>query len=112
MAAQFIESVSESSNSLYYVFTGETLPFTDDNTPPAPTDSTFGVHNDVYDNLLFGKKISASDVKHMIRRVNWQSGNTYSAYSYTSTSQAADNFYAISEESGNYAVFKLSLIHI
>ena len=106
MAAQFIESVSESSNSLYYVFTGETLPFTDDNTPPAPTDSTFGVHNDVYDNLLFGKKISASDVKHMIRRVNWQSGNTYSAYSYTSTSQATDNFYAISEESGNYAVFK------
>jgi len=106
MAAQFIESVSESSNSLYYVFTGETLPFTDDNTPPAPTDSTFGVHNDVYDNLLFGKKISASDVKHMIRRVNWQSGNTYSAYSYTSTSQATDNFYAISQESGNYAVFK------
>ncbi len=106
MAAQFIESVSESSNSLYYVFTGETLPFTDDNTPPAPTDSTFGVHNDVYDNLLFGKKIASDDVKHMIRRINWQSGNTYSAYSYTSTSQATDNFYAISEESGNYAVFK------
>jgi hypothetical protein len=42
----------------------------------------------------------------MIRRVDWQSGNTYSAYSYTSTSQATDNFYAISEESGNYAVFK------
>lgn len=106
MAAQFVESVSESSNSLYYVFTGETLPFTDDNTPPAPTDSTFGVHNDVYDNLLFGKKITSDDVKHMIRRVDWQSGNTYSAYSYTSTSQATDNFYAISEESGNYAVFK------
>ena len=106
MAAQFVESVSESSNSLYYVFTGETLPFTDDNTPPAPTDSTFGVHNDVYDNLLFGKKITSDDVKHMIRRINWQSGNTYSAYSYTSTSQATDNFYAISEESGNYAVFK------
>ena len=106
MAAQFIESVSESSNSLYYVFTGETLPFADDTVPPVPTNSTFGVHNDVYDNLLFGKKITSDDVKHMIRRINWQSGNTYSAYSYTSTSQATDNFYAISEESGNYAVFK------
>ena len=106
MAAQFIESVSESSNSLYYVFTGETLPFADDNVPPVPTNSTFGVHNDVYDNLLFGKKIASDDVKHMIRRVNWQSGNTYPAYSYASTSQATDNFYVISEESGNYAVFK------
>mgnify|MGYP003641424877 FL=1 len=106
MAAQFIESVSESSNSLYYVFTGETLPFADDSTPPVPTNSTFGVHNDVYDNLLFGKKIASDDVKHMIRRVNWQSGNTYPAYSYVSTSQATDNFYVISEESGNYAVFK------
>ena len=106
MAAQFIESVSESSNSLYYVFTGETLPFTDDNTPPAPTDSTFGVHNDVYDNILFGKKITPSDVKHMIRRVNWQSGSIYPAYNYTSITQATDDFYVISEESGNYAVFK------
>ena len=106
MAAQFIESVSESSNSLYYVFTGETLPFADDNVPPVPTNSTFGVHNDVYDNLLFGKKIASDDVKHMIRRVNWQSGNTYPAYSYASTTLETDNFYAISEESGNYAVFK------
>jgi hypothetical protein len=106
MAAQFIESVSESSNSLYYVFTGETLPFADDNAPPVPTNSTFGVHNDVYDNLLFGKKIASDDVKHMIRRVNWQSGNTYPAYSYASTTLETDNFYAISEESGNYAVFK------
>ena len=106
MAAQFIESVSESSNSLYYVFTGETLPFADDNVPPVPTNSTFGVHNDVYDNLLFGKKIASDDVKHMIRRVNWQSGNTYPAYSYASTTLETDNFYVISEESGNYAVFK------
>ena len=106
MAAQFIESVSESSNSLYYVFTGETLPFADDNVPPVPTNSTFGVHNDVYDNLLFGKKIASDDVKHMIRRVNWQSGNTYPAYNYASTTLETDNFYAISEESGNYAVFK------
>lgn len=106
MAAQFIESVSESSNSLYYVFTGETLPFADDNAPPAPADSTFGVHNDVYDNILFGKKIVSDDVKHMIRRVNWVSSNTYSAYSYTGTTLETDNFYAISEESGNYAVFK------
>ena len=106
MAAQFIESVSESANSLYYVFTGESLPFTDDNNPPAPNNSTFGVHNDVYDNILFGKKIAANDVKHMIRRVDWQSGNTFSRYDYTSNTLSTDNFYVVSEESGNYAIFK------
>lgn len=106
MAAQFIESVSESSNSLYYIFTGETLPFTDDNDPPSPNNSAFGVHNDVYDNILFGKKVTANDVKHMIRRVDWQSGNTYSKYSYTSNTLSSSDFYVVSEESGNYAVFK------
>lgn len=105
-ARQLIESVNESSNSTYYMFAAKSDPFTDDQNPPSPNTSYNGTHYDLYDELLFGKRLGSSDVAHMIRRVDWTSGNTYVAYSPDNANLHNENFYVVSQEGTDYHIFK------
>jgi len=105
-AAQFLESFSEAANTVYYVGAHKSLPFTDDNSPPDISNSTTGVHYDLHDDLLFGKQITPSDVKHMIRNISWVSGTVYDKYDDTVTDLDTKNFYVVSTESSNYHIFK------
>jgi hypothetical protein len=85
-ATNFIDSVSDINNS-YYVFVGLPNPTavgfgrTDDwNTNvPNPIDS-FNNVNHVYDNMLYGKKITSSNVRRLIRRSDWVRGTRYEIY--------------------------------
>lgn len=106
MAKQFVESFDESSNTIYYVFAATGVPFDNESSPPVPNTSVYGISNDIYDNILFGKKATASDVKHMIRRINWTSGVVYEKYSHTNLTLSTSDFYVSSLEGGNYHIFK------
>lgn len=85
-ASNFIDSVADSNNS-YYVFVGL----------PNPTQVGFGrtsdwnvnvldpVDNTNYtnhssDTMLFGKKVTISNVKRLIRRIDWTQGTRYEMY--------------------------------
>ena len=99
-ANNFVESVENTNNS-YYVFLGLTNPTGaaglvgygrtsdwDTNTP-APTDS-FSYRNHVGDTMMFGKKISSANIRRLVRRVDWVSGNRYEIYrdDYSATNQS------------------------
>jgi len=81
-AKNFVSGVQSSTNS-YYAFIG--VPNASDyqsdwdTNPPSPIDS-FEEYNDYWDSMLAMKKITASDVSQVIRRVSWQSGITYDMY--------------------------------
>lgn len=81
-AKNFVAGVSSSSNS-YYTFVGLTDPTiiqaTWNNNPPAPIDS-FSDQNDYYDTMIALKKVTASDVKQVVRKNSWSSGTTYDYY--------------------------------
>ena len=81
-AKNFVAGVSSSSNS-YYTFVGLTEPTkiqaTWNNNPPAPIDS-FNDQNDYYDTMIALKKVTASDVKQVVRKNSWTSGTTYDYY--------------------------------
>ena len=81
-AKNFVAGVSSSSNS-YYTFVGLTDPTiiqaTWNNNPPAPVDS-FSDQNDYYDTMIALKKVTASDVKQVVRKNSWSSGTTYDYY--------------------------------
>jgi hypothetical protein len=85
-ATNFIDSVSDINNS-YYVFVGLSNPTAvgfgrtaDWNTNvPNPVDSFDNV-NHVYDNMMYGKKITASNVRRLIRRIDWIRGTRYEIY--------------------------------
>ena len=81
-AKNFVAGIQSSSNS-YYTFIG--IPnATDyqsnwDSNPPTPIDS-FETYNNTWDSMLALKKINASDVSQVVRKVTWTSGTTYDMY--------------------------------
>jgi hypothetical protein len=110
-AKNFVSAVTSSSNS-YYSFVGLTNA-TDyvanwDSNPPSPKDS-FEQENDYWDTMIALKKIKASDVNSVVRKVNWFTGTTYDMYrhdiSRTNTSKPSGvtslysaNYYVINSD--------------
>jgi len=99
-ANNFVESVENTNNS-YYVFVGLANPQGADtvvgygrsgnwnSNTPAPTDS-FSYRSHSGDTMMFGKKVSSANIRRIIRRVDWISGNRYEIYrdDYSATNQS------------------------
>jgi hypothetical protein len=69
MARQLIESVSEQANTAYYMFAGKHTQYPAGDTEiTTPVDTVQSLYIDSYENMLFGKRISTNDVRHMINR--------------------------------------------
>ena len=102
---QFRESINETANSVYYVFAGTHLTYpSGDSTIPDQTNSVDGTLYDPYDEMVFGKRVSANDVCGMVPRYNWTSNTLYSAY--RSDEDLTDKeFYVVVEEAA-FNVFK------
>ena len=106
-AKQFVESLTESANSIYYVYLGRHTSFDDDNSPPTANNSEESSFYDQYRNMIYGKHVTNNDVSHMIDRKNWTSGRVYTQYDHTNGSLRESDFYAIVQEANsNYSVFK------
>lgn len=102
-AQQFVESFSEASNTVMYLFVGKNTAFPDDNSPPTPINSTANIEFTPWRDMFGAKRIQSSDVSHAIPRYNWTSGTVYTEYSDTSTSLLTDTFYVMTED---YNVYK------
>ena len=102
-ANNFVASVEDTNNS-YYVFLGLSNPTGADglvgfgrseqwntNTPP-PTDS-FSYRRHSGDTMMFGKKVSSANIRRLIKRVDWVSGNRYEIYrdDYSASNQSPIN---------------------
>jgi hypothetical protein len=81
-AKNFVAGVTGSTNS-YYSFIGLPNPTdyqTDwDENPPAPKDN-FDQENDYWDSMIALKKITSSDIRQVVAKRVWSSGNTYDMY--------------------------------
>jgi len=85
-AANFIDSVANTSNS-YYVFVGLANPTTSgygrntnwDSNTPNPTDN-IDYTNFVGDAMMFGKKVTSNNARRVVRRVDWVRGTKYDMY--------------------------------
>jgi hypothetical protein len=106
MARQFVESFSESANTIYYVTAHKSTPFTNDASAPSPENTQNYTHYELYDDMLFGKHVVPTDVKHMIRNIAWTSGTVYDMYDDLAIDLQNKNFYVSSIESGSYHIFK------
>jgi len=91
-ARNFLAGVTTPGSS-YYSFIG--LPnATDiqsdwDNSPPAPVDN-FDYENETWETMIGLKKITSSDIKLVVPKIVWKSGNTYDMYRHDySTSNTA-----------------------
>ena len=106
-ANQFRESISETANSIYYVFAGRHTPYPGgDETIPDLINTNDAVNIDPYKLMVFGKKVSNNDVKIMVPRYNWVSNTVYTAYS-GNTDITACNYYTVVSGVSSYNVFKV-----
>ena len=114
-ASNFVESFSDDKNS-YYVTVGLPNPTvvgygrstTWNTNPPAPIDN-FQYVSHTGDTMMFGKKVPASNVRRLIRRIDYVKGNRYEMYRHdysilnpsplTNSSRLYDaNYYVMNED--------------
>jgi hypothetical protein len=89
-AQSFVRSVQQ--NFPYYVFAAKHTPYEIDNAIPMPLDNT-KTQIEVYDDMIFGKKIKYNDVTNMARRYDWSLGTVYDMYHDNDTDLASKQFY-------------------
>ena len=105
-AKQFLESFSEENGNEYFMFAGKHTPYTDDNVVATPTNSVQNSYIDVYDNMIFAKKIQSTDTAHVILKNLWVSGTVYDVYDHEDADLDIKQFYVMVEEASEYRVHK------
>lgn len=99
--SQFINDV-KSANSNYFITFGRNYAWPDDmNPPPANTSVTASVYQ-FYTDMLFGKKISGTDIAYMVRRVDWTANTVYAQYDDTDPDLFTKDFYVMNSSNRVY----------
>lgn len=104
-AQQLYESVSEQSPSNYYVYVGRPQPWTNDTNPPDPDQSYSGI-NSIYNEMLFGKVVSNSDISILASRYNWTANTVYDHYDDQDPNLFNKKFFVVTDQNPQYHVFK------
>jgi hypothetical protein len=103
-AASFVGSFA---NNDYFVFAGKHTPYTgSDAILTAPNNSIKSTNLDVYDNMIFAKRISSSDVVHVVPRHLWSSNTFFYKYDHRDGDLYDKKFYTVVDDSTEYNVYK------
>ena len=78
---QFKESINETANSVYYVFAARHTQYAGGDTSiPQLSNTLENTLTVPFDEMIFGKRVSANDVAVMIPRYDWTANTSYSAF--------------------------------
>lgn len=103
-AASFVSSFA---NNDYFVFAGKHTPYSGgDSNLTTPNNSVESTNLDVYDNMIFAKRITATDVVHVIPKYIWSSNTYYDKYDHRDGDLFTKRFYTVVDESTEYNVYK------
>lgn len=105
LANQLLESVNEKANTAYYVFVGNHVDNPNSEIQPI-ADNDRDVVIDVYNNMIFGKRVTPSDVKLMIRNIPYTVNTTFAIYDDSDKNLNKKDFYCIVNASSWYHVYK------
>ena len=103
-AASFVGSFA---NNDYFVFAGKHTPYPgSDAVLTTPNNSIKSTNIDVYNDMIFAKRISSSDVAHVIPKYLWSSGTYYDKYDHTDGDLDTKKFYTVVDAGTEFNVFK------
>ena len=108
-AESFVQSMQE--NASYYVFAAKHTPFGatagggSDETPPAPEDTVVSSLQ-VYNDMVFGKRVKDDGVTTMIKRYEWAENTVYDMYSDSDPDLVEKQFYVVIDDTVEYNVYK------
>ena len=103
-AASFINSCA---NNDYFVYAARQIPYANSDTIiPTPNNSIRTIDTDVYDNMIFAKKVSSADVVHMAKKNLWESNTHYSMYDHLDGDLETKDFFITVDDDTEYNVWK------
>lgn len=103
-AAKLIYNDLISTNNTHYIFVGKSLPYPNNDSPLDIGDETPDVSfYDHYRDMIFGKKITNSDVSIMFERKDWQTNTIFEMYR---NDIDVSNTYVCVNTGSNIEVFK------
>lgn len=103
-AASFVSSFA---NNDYFVFAGKHTPYPgSDSILTTPNNSVKSTNIDVYDNMIFAKRISSEDVVHVIPKYLWTANTFYHKYDHRDGDLYTKPFYTVVDEGTEYNVYK------
>jgi len=103
-AASFVSSFA---NNDYFVFAGKHTPYPgSDAVLTTPNNSIKSTNIDVYNDMIFAKRITSSDVAHVIPKYLWSSGTYYDKYDHTDGNLDTKKFYTVVDAGTEFNVFK------
>jgi len=101
MANAFINSVESGENS-YYVYTAYSTEFSS-GYAPSPDNSVANTQQNVYNDILYGKLITSSNIKNVVPRHTWTAGTVYARYDQNVNNLYSTNYYVVTN---TYDVYK------
>lgn len=112
MTNNFVQEVGN-SNSAHYFYAARPQPWSntsggnDDTAVQVPNNSISQVELDVYDDLIFGKMITSSDIGRVVPKYEWTANTVYSQYDQNDSALYSKNFYVVTTGVGDeYNVYK------
>ena len=104
---QLLESITETSNTAYYAFIGdhETVASTIEEVNQ-PLENVKKTNPLLFRNMIYGKRLTASDIRFVVNRNNWTSGTIYAMYDDEVTELQDRNFYVVVDEDAYKHVYK------
>jgi hypothetical protein len=97
---------SLNNGTTYYVFAGQPESWPDDSNPPLPEDSINGSVFSVWDNMVFGKQVTSSDVSFMVPLYPWTTNTVFSMYDDQDPNLMTEEFFVTVDANTEYYVFK------
>lgn len=104
-AEQFKESVSEpSGNTNIFLTFGKVSAWANDAAPDS-ANSSVATYNEIWSNMIGGKRIQGGDLHHVIPRYNWTANTAYTAYDHMSSTlfEPDTQFYVMNSD---FSVYK------
>lgn len=103
-AANFINSFA---NNDYFVYAARHVPYAGSDTSiPVPNNSINTIDTDVYDNMIFAKRVTSSDVAFMAKKNLWTSNTYYDMYDHQDGTLETKNFFITVDDDTEYNVWK------
>lgn len=104
ISRQFIDDVKQANNT-YFIFTAKSTPWSDDNNPPAANAAQNSYDQSVYENILYGKRVTENDVALLVKRLDWANNTPYAEYNKDDENLYDKNFFVYNPN--NKAVYKV-----
>ena len=101
---QIHEAIEERANTAFYVYAGVHGDVIGD--IPVPADDNRTISIDAYRNMMFGKRVTESDVMLVIRNIPWESGKVFAMYDDNDDELLTKDFYCIVDEGSLFHVYK------